>query len=532
MSRLDYAPKLKEIRITNIRKGLAVFAPQPGKIVSFAALREALKKAGYALDSAEITVAGVLQRDGEGWSLAAETTGQRFALAGAGVEKLLAGSAEGARVEITGDWRTAGEGDAARETITPRAVKNPADAAKAARASGVTRAVQTTPASSEAEESTAGFEAAAQKWLAVPLADALPAETSTPETSKRLVATTKLRATSKPGIIVGAGLVPARLPLATSGQGRALPLQDDTRRRVLLGGLRSAPRAPSSSSSDSSRESSTTLAPIRTTSPGLTVFKGGAVTPRLFLIEQHLGGLSVSRQIFQLGVSYTPSPRVQLEIEVPVSRTSFDDGAGAGDSAGLGNVTLWGKYRFYRTLKTYGDRQAAVRVGLELPTGRKTAPTAREVDAPAFVRQQLTPISGGFAPHLDLAFSQAGGRFIFGGDAEGVLRTERDGFRTGHELRVNTDLEYVLLPFKYESPGHELFLVLESSFVHRGAGRLGGLAVPGSKSTEYYIGPGLQYAADPRFVVEGSVQFPLVRNTGAMALRTDRNILVGVKYLF
>jgi hypothetical protein len=491
VSRLDYAPKLKEIQITSIKKGLAVFAPQPGKSVSFAALRETLKKAGYALDSAEISVAGVVMRDGENWWLVAEPTGQRFALAGADVEKMLAGSTDGARVELTGDWRTTGEGDAARETITPRIMKKADGATKTARATGGMLDRRTSPLSSTAQESSSNFVAASfddnapHQWLAVPLAGMLAADTLSAETSTK----------------------------------RVVAMKSDSSSRA-------------SSSFDSSSESSTTLAPIRTTSPGLTVFKGGAVTPRLFLVEQHLGGLSVSRQIFNLNVSYTPSPRVQLEVEVPVSRTSFDDGAKEGDGAGLGNVTLWGKYRFYRTLKTYGDRQAAARVGLELPTGRKTAPTASEVNAPAFVRQQLTPISGGFAPHFDLAFSQAGGRFIFGGDAEGVLRTERDGFRTGHELRVNTDLEYVLLPFKYESPGHELFLVLESSFVHRGVGRLDGLAVPGSKATEYYIEPGLQYAAAPRFVIEGSVQFPLVRNTGAFVLRTDRNILIGVKYLF
>ncbi|MCA1629683.1 MAG: hypothetical protein LC785_06360 [Acidobacteria bacterium] len=495
MSRLDYAPKLKEIQITSIKKGLGVFAPQPGKKVSFAALKETLKKAGYALDSADITVVGVVRRDGESWWLVAEPTGQRFALDGADVEKILAGLTEGARVELTGDWKTAGEGDSARETIRPRAVKKPGAATKTARATGSSPDERTISESSSTEESpvtfsTASFDAEApRQWLAVPLADTLPSETS-----KKIVAASKSDSSSRAS-------------------------KSD-----------SLSRAPSSF--DSSPKSSTILAPIRTTSPGLTVYKGGAVTPRLYLVEQHLGGLSVSRQIFNLGVSYTPSPRVQLEVEVPVSRTSFDDGAKEGSGAGLGNVTLWGKYRFYRTLKTYGDRQAAVRVGLELPTGRKTAPTASEVNAPAFVRQQLTPISGGFAPHLDLAFSQAGGRFIFGGDAEGVLRTERDGFRMGHELRVNTDLEYVLLPFRYESPGHELFLVLETSFVHRGTGRLGGLAVPGSKATEFYVEPGLQYAAAPRFVIEGSVQFPLVRNTGALMLRTDRNILVGVRYLF
>jgi hypothetical protein len=267
------------------------------------------------------------------------------------------------------------------------------------------------------------------------------------------------------------------------------------------------------------------------TSPGLTVYKGGAVTPRFYFIKQHLGSLEVNRQIFDLSVSYTPSPRLQLEIEAPFSRTAYDDGMTSGSGFGVGNITGWAKYRFFRTVETYGDRQAALRVGLELPTGKKTAPNQAQVNVPAFVRQQLTPISGGLSPHFDVAFSQAGGRFIFGGNAEAIFRTERDGFRMGHEQRLNTDLEYVL-PRDPHKPGGELFLILETTFVHRSNGRLDGLKVAGSGATEYYLAPGLQYAAHPRFVVEGSFQFPVVRNTGPLALRTDRNILLGVRYLF
>lgn len=274
------------------------------------------------------------------------------------------------------------------------------------------------------------------------------------------------------------------------------------------------------------------LAPIRTTSPGLTVYQGGAFTPRFYFIRQHLGDLEVRRQVLDLSVSYTPTTKLQLEAEIPFSRTEFDDGERQGSGSGLGNITLWGKYRFFRKVKTYGDRQAAFRFGLELPTGKKTAPTASEVNAPTFVREQLTPISGGLSPHFDLAFSQAGGRFIFGGNIETVLRTTRDGFRLGNEIRAGTDFEYVLLPFDYTKPGKELFVILETSLVARSNGRSGSLKVPNSSSTEFYISPGLQYAADPRFVIEGSVQIPVFRNTGSMLLKTDYNFLLGVKYLF
>jgi hypothetical protein len=231
-------------------------------------------------------------------------------------------------------------------------------------------------------------------------------------------------------------------------------------------------------------------------------------------------------------LSYTPSQRLQLEAEVPLSRTSFDDGLHAGSGVGLGNITLWSKYRFFRAVKTYGDRQASARFGLELPTGRKRAPRADEVNASAFVRQQLTPISGGFSPHFDVSFSQASGRFIFGGNIEATLRASRDGFRLGNEVRVNTDTEYVLLPRDYQAPGKELFVILETTFIHRGLGRVNERDVPGSRSTEFYLAPGLQYAAAPQFVVEGSLQLPVILNSGSEALRNRSNLLLGIRYLF
>jgi hypothetical protein len=433
VSRLEFAPKLKEIEVTDFKKGLGVFTPRPDKPVSFAALKESLKKAGYTLDAADISVAGTLARDEKGWAIVVQQSGQRLALEGPNVDQALAGAKPGDSIELTGDWKTAGTGSDTHETISPSLRKT---------------------AASSREGSFPVF------------AKVSFSESPIPETSPAI-----------------------------------------------------SPSTP------------TPLAPIRVTSPGLTVYKGGAITPRFYFIKQHLGSLEVNRQIFDLSVSYTPSPRLQLEIEAPFSRTAYDDGISSGSGLGAGNITGWAKYRFFRTVETYGDRQAALRVGLELPTGKKTAPSQAQINVPAFVRQQLTPISGGLSPHFDVAFSQAGGRFIFGGNAEAIFRTERDGFRMGHEQHLNTDLEFVI-PRDPHKPGGEVFLILETTFVHRSNGRLDGLKVAGSGATEYYLAPGLQYAAHPRFVIEGSFQFPVVRNTGPLALLIDRNILVGVRYLF
>lgn len=436
VGRLDYAPKLKEIQVTDFKKGLGSFTPKPDKPVSFAALKETLKKAGYTLAAADLTVAGTLAKDDKGWFIVVQDSKQHIRLEGPNVEQALSGVAVGAAVEITGDWKTIGTGPTAYEAVAP-----------------------------------------ARNEIALRENDQL-------------------------------FLIPLFAKVSFAEPLSAKPSK----------ALRPEPASPS-------------VAPIRVTSPGLTVYKGGAVTPRLYLIKQHLGDLKVERQVFNLSVSYTPSPRLQLEVEVPFSHTTYDDNITSGSGSGLANVTAWAKFRFFRTVETYGDRQAAFRVGFELPTGKKTAPSEAQINAPEFVRQQLTPINGGLAPHFDLAFSQAGGRLIFGGNAEVIFRTERDGFRMGHEQRLNTDLEFVI-PKDPHVPGGELFLIMETTFVHRGTGRLNGLPITGSRSTEYYLAPGLQYAAHPRLVIEGSFQFPVVRNTGPLVLRTDRNVLLGVRYLF
>src|ERR1041384_643718 len=82
VSRLDLAPKLKEIKLTDIKKGLGEFTPKPDKPVSFAALKATLKSAGYVLDAADITIAGKLGKEGDDWIVTVEASGQKFVLEG------------------------------------------------------------------------------------------------------------------------------------------------------------------------------------------------------------------------------------------------------------------------------------------------------------------------------------------------------------------------------------------------------------------------------------------------------------------
>src|SRR5215470_11989779 len=82
VSLLDFGPKSEEVKITDFSQGLSEFAPKSEKPVRFADLKSALKKAGFKLISADITVLGKLSHDDSGWWIEAGVSRQRFELAG------------------------------------------------------------------------------------------------------------------------------------------------------------------------------------------------------------------------------------------------------------------------------------------------------------------------------------------------------------------------------------------------------------------------------------------------------------------
>lgn len=126
ISRLEFAPPLNEILITDVLRGVGAFAPKSDVPASFASLQAAIKRAGYTLYSAEITVKGTVERDASGWWVVASGSGQRFSLKGPKAEGVLAGLNSGTPAEITGDWKTRGKGTTAVEEIALRVVKDAA----------------------------------------------------------------------------------------------------------------------------------------------------------------------------------------------------------------------------------------------------------------------------------------------------------------------------------------------------------------------------------------------------------------------
>lgn len=100
MSRLDFAPKRSEIKVTDVTKGLGRFAPKPDKPVSFDQLTQTLKKAGYTLAEAAITAQGAVENESGKWFLRIPESNQRFELRG------FAALSAGKNMTAGGRWTT------------------------------------------------------------------------------------------------------------------------------------------------------------------------------------------------------------------------------------------------------------------------------------------------------------------------------------------------------------------------------------------------------------------------------------------
>lgn len=107
MSRLDFAPKPKEMEVTEIETGHFVFSPLPGKKVVYGALEKAIVGAGYKIEKVWIEVTGKLAVDAQ---VHVEDTDQTFRLIGDEALSRLHQEVDlGSHVTVFGQWKSTSE---------------------------------------------------------------------------------------------------------------------------------------------------------------------------------------------------------------------------------------------------------------------------------------------------------------------------------------------------------------------------------------------------------------------------------------
>lgn len=272
-------------------------------------------------------------------------------------------------------------------------------------------------------------------------------------------------------------------------------------------------------------------APIRTTHPGTGFFAGRIIAPRLSLTHVSGAGLEVDDVAENVLVSYTLSEHEIVDMVLPwVRRTIEPRGGSRRVLEGLGDAVVSYKYRFYREVGPWQDRQAAVRFGLELPTGERGEDLGGNFSPAA--QQGLQLGSGAWNPFVDLSFLRAKGRVVWGGSALYKHNTEGGRLRRGNELQLYLDTEYIVLPVRYDRPGKEVFFILEWVFSHRDRSRYAGATLADSGGETLFVAPGLQHAVSERLLVELSVAIPVYQQLNGNQPAVRSNTLFGFRYVY
>jgi hypothetical protein len=106
--RLSFAPKPKDMKVTDIKTGHFLFIPRADRPAHYAELRREVVNAGYDVEGTKIEVRGALAADG---TLVATGTRQVFALSGPAVAKLHQAVASGGEAVVFGAWSGDAKGD-------------------------------------------------------------------------------------------------------------------------------------------------------------------------------------------------------------------------------------------------------------------------------------------------------------------------------------------------------------------------------------------------------------------------------------
>ncbi|HEV8238332.1 MAG TPA: hypothetical protein VGS57_03075 [Thermoanaerobaculia bacterium] len=274
-------------------------------------------------------------------------------------------------------------------------------------------------------------------------------------------------------------------------------------------------------------------APLRTPTPGTGAYHGLAVNGRFTLGEERSDdGAELGEAVAAIDVRYTPATSWSFAATIPrVERTAKRRHGPETRLSGLGDVKLSGKYRFFRQLGRWRDRQAALGFGVELPTGARRA-LPRDAELPLSLREAVQPGSESTDFFADLSYQQAHRRHVQAASVGYRRNGEGHGYRFGDEMRLDLDAEAIVLPRRYEVPGHEVFALLEASLVHREADRLRGAPVPGTRRSELLLAPGVEYVATEQLALGLSAAAPVASRVDRGGLASRWQLLVEARYAF
>lgn len=244
-----------------------------------------------------------------------------------------------------------------------------------------------------------------------------------------------------------------------------------------------------------------------------------------------------------IGVSYGLSDDVSLSVRIPqihrenVRASSHVHGGGGpvngvadrGDSSGIGDVSVLGKYRFWQS----GAHQSALLFGVKAPTGRTNVEQGGErLDA------EHQPGSGAWDGLFGFAVGSKAGPVSLDASAlyslvsEGTQDTDL-GDRLAYNLAVSYRIGGAMHDHRTMMHQHQAWdLVLELNGEWMNQQEIAGETEENSGGNTIFLSPGLRYVPNENWSAQVSVGLPVVSNLGKGHTETDYKVTLGLSRAF
>ncbi|MFQ5839570.1 MAG: transporter [Candidatus Methylomirabilales bacterium] len=266
-------------------------------------------------------------------------------------------------------------------------------------------------------------------------------------------------------------------------------------------------------------------APIFGQSPRTQFFLGTAV--RSFGSFQKFSGGGKELEVWSAPVigSYAVAPDVTLNLVVPYLSKRFKTPTETLEASGVGDTTVFAKYRIYRRDVPFGRDQLSLIGGLDLPSGSDT-------EGPGLVNAPPLQLgSGSVDGLLGVAVGTTRRSYSIEAALRSKLNSEANDFRFGNALLYDLYLAYQTYP-GWPMPPAQLNFSLELNGQTAANNEVNGVEVGPSGGTVLFLSPGIQYILTGNLLFEAGVQIPVVRNFDPSQLEPDYTVLFGFRYLF
>lgn len=232
-------------------------------------------------------------------------------------------------------------------------------------------------------------------------------------------------------------------------------------------------------------------------------------------------GFSGSGSMARAMLSYGITPDLQISVSAPIvfSSTPLLPSRVTAMMPATGDYEALGAWRFQRWDNGVGSRfETTAYGGLILPGSQTPSGLLGQLNwAPGAVGM----ITTGFASRGNYLWVGIGGEHF----------AESQGDRRPGMLMYSAAWGYRPKPFRKEYPHWDGRFFIEMNGEYSGRARHSGVLVPGTDGQQIFLGPTTLWIYK-NYGIEGGVQWPIYRNTGAALPRERLRVAVDFSYFF